>query len=126
ALLLPRSGTQRFVARRDCDPQSLRPWRPHLLRFALAARLRPPSSLERRESAAVGRVRAQMGAKSCRAAWAAHLSRFPVGACPGELRRPAVPRVRRPGSATAVGADRSTRSAIGPDRERAAREPGPL
>ena len=73
--------------------------------------------LDRFESAAVGTVRAPMGAQSCRAERAAHLSRFTMGARPRELRRPVVAGVRRAGPAAADVADRSTRSAIGPDRE---------
>ena len=65
------SGTQRFMARHACDAQPVRPWRPHLLRFAPPARLRLSAQLERFVSAAVGTVRAQMGAQSCRAGWAA-------------------------------------------------------
>jgi pimeloyl-ACP methyl ester carboxylesterase len=120
-LLLLGSGTQRFMAHNARHPHGVRPWRPHLPRLALPARLRPSAALEQLEFAAIGAVRAQMGAQSCRPQWAAHLSRFPVGTRPRKLRRPVVTAVRRASSAAAGDADRSTRSVMGLDRERAKR-----
>ena len=51
----------------ECDARQVRPWRPHLLRFPRHPGLRPSVSLERLEFAAVGTIRAQMGAQSDRA-----------------------------------------------------------
>lgn len=60
-------GIQRFMARHAWDALPLGPWRPQLHRFAPPVRLRLSDQLERCLCAAVGTIRAQMGAQSYRA-----------------------------------------------------------
>ena len=71
ALFLSGAGTERFMARHERDAHPIGPWRSRVLRFARPARLRSSAPVERPEFAAVGTVRAQMGAQSDRARWVA-------------------------------------------------------